>query len=160
ASQHLSECFETFFASGFKCNDATGTQVTYTGGTTLDHAGGQRCRTMADAHQPNNMPGKMKLYGADYDAFLDAVTAVMNEKGASKDDLTSVAAYFQGQKAGVVTAGNLQPKANAYCPPGMTCVSPYDNKTMCYAPEGGVDAGTDTGTDTGTDSPVDSGDSG
>ncbi len=142
--QHMLECFEVQLGNAFKCDG-----IQYVAGQTTDSKG-NHCRDMTSAHQ--NLPGNKKLYVADYNAYMDAVAAVFNaQPGANNDDLKTLASFFAGQEANVVTAGiNNQPKANAYCP-GAGCVSPYDNTKTCTAPEAGViDSGLDTGTDTGT----------
>ena len=152
SQQHMLECFQVQLGNAFKCDG-----IQYVAGQTTDSKG-QKCRDMTSAHQ--NLPGNKKLYVADYNAYMDAVANVFNgQAGANTDDLKTLASFFAGQEANVVTAVlNNQPKANAYCPAGGGCVSPYDNKTACTAPEAGIiDSGLDTGTDSG---PTDAGDGG
>jgi hypothetical protein len=127
--QHLLECFQVQLGNAFHCDG-----VTYVAGQTKDSKGNE-CRSMSDAHSPNNMPGNMRLRNADYLAFLDAVSSTFNaQQGATKEDLTSVAAFFEGQKTNIVQTAD-QPDRNSYCPADKSC-------TTCQPPDI-IDAGKD-----------------
>jgi hypothetical protein len=154
AQAHMLDCFTLQLGTAFKC---TAPGIPYTAGTSADQKG-QKCRDMTSAHQ--QLPGDKKLYLADYNAYMEAIAAVFNaQSGANPDDLKTIASYFNGYQANIVTAGlNNQPKANAYCP-GPACVDPYDGKTTCSAPEAGIlDAGKDV--TEGGPPPSDGGDGG
>lgn len=139
AQQHLLECFQVQLGNAFHCDG-----ITYVAGQTKDSKG-NACRSMSEAHSSNNMPQNYKLRLADYNAFLDAVASTFNaQNGATKEDLQSLATFFEGQKANIVQS-NSQPDRNAYCPTDNSC-------TTCKAPDAAIiDSGNDTGNDSGND---------
>jgi hypothetical protein len=122
-TQHLAECFEKQLGGFFGCDG-----VIYESGKTLDHPGGQACRSMTQAHQG------MNLRKADFDAFRGDVEAELTAQGLTPDDVRSIAAAFEGTRASVVQTNN-QPAANTFCDcaagANPTCTKPI------------VDAGTD-----------------
>ena len=130
-TQHFAECFQIQIGGAFQCPG-----ITYIAGTTKDSKG-QNCRDMSRAHQGLN------LRNADFNAFVEDVSAELTAKGLTPDDIRAIAPVFEGTRTGVVQTNN-QPDRNTHC----SCAGGLYMGKACL-PEAGIiiDAGIDTGTD-------------
>ncbi len=101
-TQHLVECFQIQMGGAFQCPG-----VSYVTNTTKDSAG-NKCRDMTNAHKG------MNLRNADFNAFVEVVSAELADKGLSQDDIRAIAPVFEGTRTGVVQTNN-QSDRNTYC---------------------------------------------
>jgi len=137
---HFAECFQIQLGGAFQCPG-----VSYVSGTTKDSKG-KACRDMTNAHKGLN------LRNADFNAFVEDVSAELTAKGLTPDDIRAIAPVFEGTRTGVVQTNN-QPDRNTFC----TCADGQYMGKACLPEAGVVDTGV---VDTGVVDAADAADSG
>jgi hypothetical protein len=125
-SQHLAECLQIQIGGAFQCPG-----ISYIANTTKDSKG-NKCRDMTSAHKGLN------LRNADFNAFVEDVSAELAAKGVSPDDIRAIAPVFEGTRTGVVQT-NSQPDRNTHC----TCADGLYMGKPCLPEAGILEAGTD-----------------